>query len=83
MDELVKDKIEAQNEVKAKEKEEKELVAQQVLLFAFFCVMESLSYTFLQECFNFFKCILISSSYTISYFPFAFDGRETNTCTHK
>ncbi|KAM1481850.1 hypothetical protein EV1_033694 [Malus domestica] len=29
VDELIKDKIEAQNEVKAKEKEEKELVAQQ------------------------------------------------------
>lgn len=30
VDELIKDKIEAQNEVKAKEKEEKDLVAQQV-----------------------------------------------------
>lgn len=32
-DELVKDKIEAQNELKAKEKEEKDVVAQHVLLF--------------------------------------------------
>lgn len=31
VDELIKDKIEAQNEVKAKEKEEKDMVAQQVL----------------------------------------------------
>lgn len=33
VDELIKDKIEAQNEQKSKEKEEKELVAQQVWLF--------------------------------------------------
>ena len=39
MDELIKDKIEAQNEVKAKEKEEKELVAQQVFLFCFILVL--------------------------------------------
>lgn len=32
VDELIKDKIEAQNEEKAKEKEEKETIAQQVLL---------------------------------------------------
>lgn len=39
MDELVKDKIDALSEVKAKEKEEKDMVAQQVnqktILFAF------------------------------------------------
>lgn len=33
MDELIKHKLEALNEVKAKEKEEKDMVAQQVLLF--------------------------------------------------
>lgn len=33
MDELIKDKIEAQNEEKAKEKEEKNVIAQQVTLF--------------------------------------------------
>ena len=32
VDELVKDKIEAQNEVKAKEQEEKDVVAQQVII---------------------------------------------------
>lgn len=32
VDELVKHKIEAQNEVKAKEKEEKDVIAQQVTL---------------------------------------------------
>ena len=32
VDELIKDKIEAQNEVKAKEQEEKEAIAQQVAL---------------------------------------------------
>lgn len=31
VDELVKDRIESQNEVRAKEKEEKDLVAQQVI----------------------------------------------------
>lgn len=31
VDELVKDRMEAQNEVKAKEREEKDLVAQQVI----------------------------------------------------
>lgn len=34
VDELVKDKIEAQNQVKAKEQEEKEVIAQQVISFA-------------------------------------------------
>lgn len=36
MDELVKDKLEAQMEVKAKEKEEKDLVSQQVLVIILF-----------------------------------------------
>lgn len=43
VDELVKDKIEAQSEVKAKEREEKELVAQQVWLFSF-CVIKDAFY---------------------------------------
>ena len=34
VDELVKDRIEAQNEVKTKEKEEKDLVSQQVYRFS-------------------------------------------------
>lgn len=34
VDDIIKDKIEAQKELKSKEKEEKELVAQQVCLFA-------------------------------------------------
>jgi len=33
VDELIKDKLEAQNEEKAKEKEEKDVIAQQVTLF--------------------------------------------------
>lgn len=37
VDDLVKDKIEAQNEVKAKENEEKEVVAQQVITMASYC----------------------------------------------
>jgi CRISPR/Cas system CMR-associated protein Cmr1 (group 7 of RAMP superfamily) len=36
VDELIKDKIEAQNEVKSKVQEEKELVAQQVYSYALF-----------------------------------------------
>jgi clathrin heavy chain len=36
VDELVKDRIEAQNEVKSKEKEEKDVVAQQVIIFSYF-----------------------------------------------
>jgi clathrin heavy chain len=36
VDELVKDRIEAQNEVKSKEKEEKDVVAQQVIIFCYF-----------------------------------------------
>lgn len=40
VDELVKDKIDAQKEVKAKEQEEKELVAKQVLLS--FCIIDGL-----------------------------------------
>lgn len=35
VDELIKDKIEAQKEVKAKEKEEKDMVAQQVFTYLF------------------------------------------------
>ncbi len=42
VDELVKDKIEAQIEVKAKEQEEKEVIAQQVILLGiFFCFGQS------------------------------------------
>lgn len=40
VDELVKDKIDTQKEVKAKEQEEKELVAKQVLLS--FCIIDGL-----------------------------------------
>lgn len=43
VDELVKDKIDAQKEVKAKEQEEKELVAKQVLLS--FCIIDGLCHT--------------------------------------
>lgn len=44
VDELIKDKIESQKEVKAKEQEEKELVAKQVLLYSF--VINGLHHTF-------------------------------------
>lgn len=37
VDELIKDKIEAQNEVKAKENEEKEVIAQQVRVSDWLC----------------------------------------------
>lgn len=37
VDELVKDRIEAQNEVKSKEKEEKDVVAQQVIILPISC----------------------------------------------
>jgi clathrin heavy chain len=40
VDELVKDRTEAQNEVKSKEKEEKDVVAQQVvIIFAYFLLL--------------------------------------------
>ncbi len=44
VDELIKDKIESQKEVKAKEQEEKELVAKQVLPYSF--VINGLYHTF-------------------------------------
>lgn len=44
VDELIKDKIESQKEVKAKEQEEKELVAKQVLPYSF--VINGLHHTF-------------------------------------
>lgn len=40
VDELIKDKIEAQKEVKAKEQEEKEVIAQQVTLLWIFIALD-------------------------------------------
>lgn len=46
VDELVKDKLEAQNEVKAKEKEEKDVIAQQVITLRHFFISQEILFPF-------------------------------------